>query len=251
MTNTIFLIHGMFAGPWVWDGYKAFFEQKKYRCITPTLRFHDNLTRTPDPQLGTTSLLDYAQDLESEIRKLESSPIIIGHSMGGLLAQILASRGLAHKIILLAPAPPAGILPWRLSVARSSWSVQTTWAFWRKPIRLTFAETVYSSLHLLDPAKRQEIYKRFVYDSGKAAFEMCYWPFDPKRNSQVDESKVTCPVLVIGGVQDRLTPVSIVRQVARKYKTVATYKEFSNHAHWILGEPDWEGVAEYAADWLK
>ena len=101
MPETIFMIHGMFVKGNYWDKFKAFFEEKGYACITPTLRFHDIApTDKPDPQLGTTSLLDYADDLQQEIEELNQVPIIMGHSMGGLLAQILGSRGLAKVLVL-------------------------------------------------------------------------------------------------------------------------------------------------------
>ena len=150
MNETIVMIHGMCNAAWVWENYKKFFEQKGYRCVTPTLRFHDmDPYETPNPQLGTTSLLDYAEDLEKEIHKLDTMPILMGHSMGGLLAQILGSRGLAKALILLTPAPPHGILALKPSVIKSFWSALTTWGFWKKPMRQTFDQAVYSTMHLL------------------------------------------------------------------------------------------------------
>ena len=83
MTETIFMIHGMWGGPWYWGNYKSFFEKEDYRCVTTTFRFHDmDPKELPDPQLGTTSLLDYVRDLEKEIHQLNAPPILMGHSMG-------------------------------------------------------------------------------------------------------------------------------------------------------------------------
>lgn len=251
MTDTIFMIHGMWCGSWVWENYERFFEKQGYDCVTTTLRHHDmNPQDDPDPQLGTTSLLDYAEDLEREIQQLGVTPIVMGHSMGGLLAQILASRGMAKALVLLAPAPPAGIFALTPSVIKSLWGVQTTWRFWKKPIRQTFSEAVYSLLHLLPPDEQNETYDKFVYESGRAFSEIGYWFLDPNDASSVGESKVACPVLVIAGTEDRVTPASVVRQVAKKYEAVSTYKEFRKHAHWVLAEPGWEEIAEYVADWL-
>ena len=104
MAETIVMIHGMWGGGWNWENYQKFFEGKGYHCLTPTLRFHDvDPKAPPHPQLGTTSLLDYAEDLEKEIGKLDTLPILMGHSMGGLLAQILGSRGLAKALVFLEP----------------------------------------------------------------------------------------------------------------------------------------------------
>lgn len=79
MANTIVMIHGMWGGGWYWENYKRFFESKGYQCITPTLRFHDmDPKELPNPQLGTTSLLEYLEDLEKEINQLDALPIIMG-----------------------------------------------------------------------------------------------------------------------------------------------------------------------------
>lgn len=252
MSETIFMIHGMWGGAWYWENYKNSFEKEGYRCVTTTLRFHDmDPQGAPNPQLGTTSLLDYAEDLEQEIQQLGEKPIVMGHSMGGLLAQILGSRGIAKALVLLTPASPAGIMALKTSVMKSFWSMQTKWGFWKKPMRQTFNEAVYSMLHLLPSDEQKESYDKFVYESGQAAYEIGYWLFDSKKASKVDETKVTCPVLVIAGAEDRITPATVVRKVAKKYKAVSTYKEFENHAHWVVTEPGWQDISEYVAGWLE
>jgi len=252
VTGTLFMIHGMWGGPWMWDNFRRVFEGQGYRCVVPTLRYHDmDPDAVPDPRLGTTSLLDYAEDLGHEIRALGTKPVILGHSMGGLLAQMLGSRGLAHALILQTPAPPAGILALRPSVVKSFWSAQTKWGFWRKPFRQTFDEAVYSMLFLLPRQEQEQAYARFVYESGRAACEIGYWFLDPRRAAAVDASKVTCPVLVIGGELDRITPAAVVRKVAAKYAPRATYREFPGHSHWVMGEPGWEQIARFEAEWLR
>jgi pimeloyl-ACP methyl ester carboxylesterase len=205
----------------------------------------------PDPGLGTASLLDYAAVLEQEITALGAKPIVLGHSMGGLLAQMLGARGLASTLVLLNPASPSGIVALTPSVIRSFLSVQTQWGFWRKPMRQTFNEAAYSMLHLIPENEQRAIYDRFVYESGNAAYEIGYWLLDSKHATRVDAAKVTCPVLVVTGADDRITPASVVRQVANKYKSVTTYREFANHAHWTVGEPGWQEIAEYIGSWLR
>lgn len=252
MANTIFMIHGMWGGAWCWENYQPLFEGKGYRCVVPTLPYHDmDPTEEPDERLGTTSLLEYVDVLEMEIRKLETKPILMGHSMGGLLAQMLASRGVGKAVVLLTPASPAGIMAIRPSAVRSFWSVMTKWGFWRKPMRQTFEENAYAVLHRLPAEEQREMYDRFVPESGRTLFEIACWPFDAKKASVVDESKVTCPVLVVAGSQDRMTPASVVRKVAQKYKSVATYQEFPDLGHLVIGEPGWEAVANYVLEWLE
>lgn len=252
MSETIMMIHGMWGNAWYWENYKKYFEEKGYNCIAPTLRYHDADPKdNPHPKLGTISLLDYVEDLEKEIKKLDTKPIIIGHSMGGLLAQILASRGLAKTLVLLTTAAPAGIMALKLSVIKSFLSAFKRYGFWRKPHRPTFNEASYSVMSQLSPEEQKEIYSKFVYKSGRAACEIGFWLFDKQKTTRVDETKITCPVLVISGKKDRITPASVVKKVAEKYKAVATYKEFENHAHWVVGETGWQEITEYICEWLK
>lgn len=246
------MIHGMFGGPWCWDNYRNMFEGEGYRCISTTLPYHDmDPQGVPDPRLGTICLLDYVDALEQEIKQLDEKPILMGHSMGGLLAQMLGARGLAKAIVLIAPASPSGIFITEPSVIKSVWSVIRRWGFWKKPARLTYDDVAYSMLHLLPEEERKGIYDKFVCESGRVVFEVGCWYFDVTAASKVDESRLTCPILVVAGRQDRLTPVSSIRRVVKKYKSVSTYKEFENHSHWIMAEPRWQEVAEYIVDWLR
>ena len=252
MTKSIVMIHGMWGGAWHWENFKQFFEEKGYQCHTPTLRYHDiDPQDTPSPDLATTSVLDYAQDLEEYIRGLDEKPLLMGHSMGGLLAQILTARGIACGAVLLCPAPPSGINNVTWSTIKSFRDIYTTWRFWQKPNRLSFKTAVYALLHLIPESEQKPLYEKFVYESGWAYFEMAYWYTGLTNASKVDETKVTCPVLVVAGTHDRATPASACRKVAVKYGPVSTYKEFENHAHWVIGEPGWENIAEFIADWIN
>jgi pimeloyl-ACP methyl ester carboxylesterase len=251
MAQTLFMIHGMWGNGRHWDKFKDFLELRGYACVCPTLPYHDMDPRAqPDPRLGTTSLLDYAAFLEGEIGKLDAPPVVVGHSMGGLLAQMLGARGLARALVLLTPASPAGILAFTPNVVRAFWSVQTSWGFWSRPMRQTFAEAAFSILHQFPPEEQRREYDSFVYESGRAAVEIGYWLFDARHATRVDETKITCPALVVGGGEDRIVPASVVRQVARKYAAVAQYKEFKGQAHMVLRQPGWEEVAGFVAGWL-
>jgi pimeloyl-ACP methyl ester carboxylesterase len=252
MTETLFMIHGMWSAPWVWDNYKSFFEELGYVCVTPTLRYHDVAPDdAPHPMLGTTSLLDYARDLEEEIRGLGGSPVIMGHSMGGLLTQMLGSRGLGKALVLLAPAAPSGILALRFSVIKSFWSMMTTWGFWKKPFRITLNEAVYGISNLLPVEEQERLHTKCVYESGRAAAEIGFWLLDFKGAAEVDESQIASPMLIVAGGQDRITPASVTEKLHEKYKAVSKFVEYPDHAHWVLGEPGWEKIAQDVAEWLK
>ena len=251
MAKTLFCIHGMWGGGYQWDNYRAFFEARGWRCETPYLRHHDvSPDAPPHPDLGITGLLDYAADLEAAVRALPEKPVVVGHSMGGLLAQILAARGLADKLVLLAPASPRGITALTASVVKCFLPQFRTWGFWRKPNRPTFEQAVYAFLHLVPPAEQRALYDRLVHESGRAAFEIGLWPLDRRRASEVDPGKVTCPILAVAAEEDRIVPAKVVRKVAARYPG-AQVRELPGHAHWLIGEPGWEEVAGLVANWLK
>ena len=252
MNETILMIHGMWCGGWVWDNYKAFFKQKGFNCITPNLRFHDVASNgPPNLEIGTTSILDYVEDIKNVVSTLEKPPIIMGHSMGGMLAQIVGSQIPTQAIVCITTAGPFGISVIQpLSVLRSFISISTKWNWWKEPMRQTFKEATYSMLHLLPIEEQRGIYNRLVFDSGRALFETSYMTFDSQKACSFESSKITCPILFVSSKEDRIIPSSSVKKCSLKYKH-STFKEFKNHAHWIIGEQGWQDVSEYIYDWLS
>jgi pimeloyl-ACP methyl ester carboxylesterase len=251
MSKAIVMIHGMWGGGWYWANYIEFLERRGYKCHPVTLRHHDIAPDDPPPpELGKVSLLDYVNDMEAHIKGMDEKPIVIGHSMGGFIAQALAERDLCECAVCLTPAAPSGIMALKPSVIKTFLPIMTRWGFWKKPNKLPFEKAVYSCLHLLPPNQQRQVYDRMVYESGRAAFELGFWLLDTSGASRIDESKVKCPILVVAGAEDRITPSSVVEKVARKYGERAAYKEFRNHAHWVVAEPGWEDIADYVANWL-
>jgi pimeloyl-ACP methyl ester carboxylesterase len=252
LSETIFMIHCMGGGPWTWDHYARFLRARGHTCIATTLRYHDTDPEAPpDPRLGTMSLRDFVSDLEAELRELPSDTVIVGHSLGGFLAQALAARRFGKAVVLLAPAAPAGINAIRPTTLKAFWSIQTQWGFWRKPVRQTFAEVAATVLNRLPPSQQRSTYERFVYESGRAVAELGYWFLDPRHASRVEADRAVPPMLVLVGTEDRITPPALVRRVARKYRPQATLRELSDHGHWLVAEPGWPIIAEQVAEWIE
>ena len=252
MARNVVFIHGIFGNGnrGYWENYRSLFESAGYVCHTPTLPGHDVSPADPvDPLLGKLGLKDYVQSLEALIETLPERPILVGHSLGGLLAQILASRGLVSAAVLITPAPPAGIVDFSFSQIKCSLPTFMTWRFWEKPFRFNFETHVYGAMNRMPPDSHRQLFEELVHESGKVLMEISLWPFFIDRPSAVDEKTVTCPILVIGAGKDRLVPISTARKVARKYGQ-SNYREYVNHAHWIIGEPGWEHVAKEIIEWV-
>lgn len=252
MASTIFMIHGMWGGAWYWKNFKDFFKENGFKCKTPYLRHHNvDPKKKPPKGLGKTGLIDYAADLEAEIKKLDEKPIIMGHSMGGLLALILAGRNLAEAAVIITPAPPSGINALKPSVLWSFAGPLLKLSWLGRPHRLSFNAAVYAMMHLLPPNEQKYIFERSVAESGKAAREIGFWFVDWRTAARVKPSSVKCPLFVISGAEDRITPAKVVKKVACKYIHVAKYKEYLGHAHYIICEQGWKQVAEDIYQWLK
>ena len=245
----VLMIHGAFCGGWAFEGWRALFESRGYPVLTPTLRHHDQ-GLAPPAALGTTSMLDYAGDLEQVIDALDDAPIVIGHSLGGLLAQMLAARRNFRALVLLAPSAPWGMTPSTPFEFFSAQALYLAGGFWSTALKPQHWIAAANALDLLPKAEQHAVFARFVPESGMATFETMHWMFDLQRATHVDARAVTCPILCFAGGRDRVNPPATVRRLARRYGGRARYEEFANHSHWLIGEPGWEKIANGTLMWL-
>jgi len=255
---TLLMIHGMWGPGPHWAAFTQAFEAAGHEVIAPVLRHHDvDPAAAPDPALGGTSLLDYADDLEAEIADLPEKPIIIGHSMGGLLAQILAARGLARAAIFLTPAPPSGwpavLILFVPSVLRVFfWTILTKALFVFRPHRPSFKTARFAYLHRLEADDQEREYAAQVHESGRVVFEIAFWFLDLKHAARVRAREVTCPILTLAAGRDRTVPASGVRATARRYAAAGgDYAELPENGHWIQGEPNWRETVQRCLDWIE
>jgi non-heme chloroperoxidase len=248
---TVVMIHGMWSTPEVWAEFASYFEQLGFTVTTPALRHHDaGASQAQLEAIGASSLANHVEDLSQFIANIGEAPVLIGHSMGGLIAQQLASRGLASAIVLLAPATPPGISSLQLPTMRLFYRPLIRRRFWERahiPKRSAAAQALFQ---LLPAAERERRIAALVPDSGRALFEIALWWLDRSRAARIDYERVRCPVLIVAGSQDRATPAAGARHLRARYGERATYIELADHAHWLIGEPGWEKVARVSANWI-
>jgi len=244
------MIHGAFCGPWAFDQFRKPFQAAGWRVHAPALRYHDVHTKPP-AALGTTSLLDYAKDLTTLIQGLDAPPVIVGHSLGGLLAQMLAAKGLARALVLLAPSPPWGMLPSTMFEVASAGTMLLAGNYWQQPLAPDYGIAAAHSLDRLPPAERRKVFARFVPESGLATFETMHWALDARRAAVVHAEAVTCPILCLAGSHDKINPPATVKRIAERYRGRAVFEELKGHSHWLVGEPGWEKIAARAVEWIE
>ena len=246
----VVMIHGAFCGAWVFDEWRALYESRGFDVHTPTLRHHEPTMRGAS-MLGRTSLRDYASDLCGLLDTLGGPPILVGHSLGGLLAQMLAARKPVRALVLLAPSPPWGMIPSTPFEFFSAQALYLDGPFWSRPLapRRWIAQA--NMLDLVPESEHAAILSRLVPESGLATFEAMHWMLDATRASHVDARAVVCPILCLVGARDRVTPPSTVRRLARRYGGRARFEEIPGHSHWLIGEPGWEKIATGSLTWLN
>ncbi len=248
----VLFIHGMWGTPKVWASFMPHFEAAGHVTDAVTLRHHTTLITEPPPEgLGTTSILDYVDDVVKTVNALETAPVLIGHSMGGLVAQMVAARTDNVKaVIALTPAPPSGVFALKPSTLKLFRKILLTPGFWKKPVRLTWEAAHRGVYDGLSETKAREQFVGNVWDSGRAVFEIGFWLMDRSGATKLDENRVKCPVLIVAGAKDLTVNASVVKAAAKRYKGRADYKEFADQSHWLLSAKGWEDVADYCLDWI-
>lgn len=243
------MIHGAFVGGWYYRWLKPWFTERGHVCHAPDLRHHEQGTWAPREFAGV-GLPEYRADLRALISTLDEAPIIVGHSMGGLIAQQLAEDGLAAALVLLAPCGPWGILPGSTSEIGAAMHLLNQGDYWN---RILLPDPYVAGAMALDrvrPDLRETALGLMRPESGRAIFQTIHWGMDWSMASAVDHRKVECPVLCIAGKADQVVSPGTVRSVASKYRKVSTYEEIPWLSHFIAGEPAGDGVPDIVMAWL-
>lgn len=250
MAHPVVLIHGMWCTGANFARLHETLQGRGHACHAPDLPHH--VRGVDDPAVGNLSVRDYLEFLEAyiEAQRFSEPPILIGHSMGGLLAQQLAARIRPTALVLLTPASPAGIIGTRWANFVSFLYVLFRWAWWRKPQKLTFRNAVKNAFNGVPAEKHRALYDGLVAESGRAVFEIGFWLLDRRRASAVDTSAVRCPVYVVSAGQDRLTPAAVVRKVAARYPQAAL-RHYPDRGHWVLDDPETDETNRDIANWIE
>jgi len=250
MQTPILMVHGMCCTGEVWSQFRTFFEARGAKVYTPTLCHLERVSvrSKPPRSLSQLSLNDYVRELELEVERIEretgATPAVIGHSMGGLLAQALAERNRVAAAVLISPAAPAGVRTLPTHMFWGAYALARRFG-WTPPVIRPDPRTVYSMvLNALPRHERRAVAEQMVWESGRAFSEFAHFP--------IDESKIKVPVLTIAAGRDRLVMAPLVRRTGKKYASVGgDFREYKRHGHWLYAEPGWEDPAREIYAWLE
>jgi pimeloyl-ACP methyl ester carboxylesterase len=249
MTKDIVMLHGANEGAWCFDAFRPVFESLGWTCHAPDLIGHGARAEDAAKTLVGVGIDDYRAELEAFLKTIPPDPVLLGHSMGAVLAQLLAAKGLARALVLVAPAPRAGILPQTEAEKKLDQNLMALAAFWNTVINPDFDLARVLTLNRVPEAEQRAVFAKFGPESGRAFFELFFWMFDRTGATAVDTKSVTCPVLCIAGADDNLVSVATVRATADGYPG-ATFLKFDGHGHMLVLEPGAEAIARQIAAWI-
>ena len=249
MSKNIVMLHGANEGAWVFDRFRAVFEGQGWRCHAPDLPGHGSKNADAAKRLAGLGLADYLTELETFLESVPSEPVLIGHSMGAVLAQQLAARNHAAALVLLAPAPRAGILPQTDAEKKLGQDLMALGPFWKTLINADFDLAKIYTLNRVPEAEQRAVFDKFGPESGLAFFQMFFWMFDRTAATAVDTAAVKCPVLCVAGADDALISPATARATAAGYPG-AQFWELQGHGHMLVLEPGAEEISRRIGEWL-
>lgn len=250
MERTAFLIHGAFGGPWTMQPLAEALRPRGWDCRLPTLRHHAGEPGDEAALIGL-SIADYCDDLEAVLRALPDQAVLIGHSMGGVIAQKLAAKGLARAVVLLNSSVISGILPGTAAERDLGKGLMAAGAFWERSLRMDFETLQRFALNTLEPAHQRRVFAQLGPESGRAIFEFLFWMFDTQETTNIETDAVTCPLLVVSGTQDKGVSTDVARQIAARYGDKATLHLAEGCGHYIVQDARFPEVAKVIGDWME
>jgi pimeloyl-ACP methyl ester carboxylesterase len=256
--DTIVLVHGLWMTPRSWEHWVPYYEDKGYRVLTPTYPGFEveveALNADPD-LIAKLTVPDTVAYIESAITALDKPPIIMGHSFGGTLTQLLLDHGCGAAGVAIDSAPTEGVRVTPLSQVKSLFPALKNPANRHKAVGFTPKEFHYAFTNTLSEGDSLEVYERY-HIPAPGNWIWAYGLFanlkPGHQETWVDyENDSRAPLLFIGGGEDHIMPPAVNKSNAKHYKsdTDTDYYEFPGRSHWTCGEPGWEEVADYALSW--
>ncbi|WP_432712033.1 alpha/beta hydrolase [Pedobacter sp.] len=250
MRDMIF-IHGMFQNAKSWENWIAYFEDRDYHCIAPSWPLHEGdpgyLKENPPEGLGELGLEDVLDKIETLVNDYEQ-PIVIGHAVGGLIAQLLLHKGLAKIAVAINSVAPNGMLDFDFNFMKYVSQIINPLKG-NEPVFLEARTFHQAFANTLTEEDATEAYLKYATHDSRNVLRDCMG-----KAGRIETHYGHGPLLLIASEKDHIIPAALVEKNFKAYKdkeSIVAMKEFSNRSHYICGEPDWEEVADYIYYWLE
>jgi pimeloyl-ACP methyl ester carboxylesterase len=254
--DTIVLVHGFWVTPRSWEHWITHYEQRGFKVLAPAYPGFevevDALNADPAP-IEAVTVPQIIEKVEGAISELDSPPIIMGHSAGGVFTQVLLDHGFGAAGVAINSAPTEGVKRVPLSQIRATFPVLKNPANRHRAVGFTHDQWHYAFTNGFSEEESQALYERYHIPASGAIFwgsalaNVHPGPDDSHVNYHNDDR---APLLFISGRDDHLMPPSLQHSNLKHYKsdTITEIKEFDG-PHLLPAWPGWEEVADYALDW--
>jgi len=252
-TKTIVLIHGMFMNPFCWENWIQRYQAKGYKVLAPAWPGRDKSVAElnqnhPDPELPKLKLNNVVEHIANFIQGLDEKPAIIGHSMGGLVVQLLLQKDIALAGVAIDPAPPAGVFTTAFSFLKANFPAINPFLL-SQPVRMSFEQFQYAFVNTLPLDEQRAIYDRYAVPESRGVPTSSL-----SGTGKIDFKKPHPPLLITAGEKDHIVPASLNKSNFNKYKassSLTEFNEFAGRDHFLIGEKGWEEVADFSLAWLE
>ena len=255
--DTVVLIHGLWITPLSWQPWVERFEKAGWNVLTPTWpgmeRSIDSLRTDPSSyaKVGVGEVTDHHAAI---IQALPKPPIIIGHSFGGCVTQLLLDRGLGAVGVAISPGPVKGVLRLPISSLRSSFPVLHNPRNYSRAVVLTEKQFHSAFATSLSADASAEIQARLTIPApGRPLFQAAAATFVRHSPLKINRKRPgRPPMLIMAGSLDQIAPPALAKAIKKVYRhspSLTEYQEFAGRSHIIAAEPGWDEVADTALNW--
>jgi pimeloyl-ACP methyl ester carboxylesterase len=260
-TDTIVLIHGLWMTPLAWEHWKARYEARGFRVLTPGYPGIEpgldgvEKLRADSSGIAHIGVREVMDSLTELVEGLDTKPIIMGHSFGGTFAQLLVGAGFGSAGVSLDGAAVKGVLAMPLSEIKSVLPVLIDPANRHRAVPLTPKQFHYAFTNTLDEAASQEVYDRYAVPTpARILFDGGLANFTPHAATTYDFTNETrAPLLWVSGGDDHILPPAVqegnYKRNVNHSTALSAHKVFPGRDHFTCGETGWEAVADFALEW--
>jgi non-heme chloroperoxidase len=255
----VVFIHGLWLLPSSWDRWAAVFEEAGFTALTPGWPDDPETVAEanahPEVFAGKT-VGQVADHYDAIIRGLDRKPAVVGHSFGGLLAQIIAGRGLAKVSVAIDPAPFRGVLPLPLSTLKAGRPVLGNPGNRNRAVPLTYDQFRFSFANAVSEEEAKELFQTYAVPApGAPLFQAATANLNPWTEVKVDsENPERGPLLIISGEKDNTVPFALSNAAYKKQQrndAVTEFAEIPGRGHALTIDSGWREVADKALEFVK
>ena len=252
-SKTIVFITGAFVSNNCWNEWKTYFEEKGYKTLAPAWPFKDAPActlrqRHPDADVAGLRLTKLTAYFAEIVQQLPEKPILIGHSMGGLITQLLLQKDLAEAGVAVHSLQPQGVFTFKFSFYKAGWGPLGFFTDTRKTFLMSFAQWQYAFTNGMPYEEQKQAYYDLLTPESKLLVRDAI-----TSAAKIDFKRPHAPLLFIAGSTDHFIPASLNYSNYKKYshaRSVTEYKVFDGRNHFVLGQPGWEEIARHITSWL-